>query len=133
MVPKSLEERNTSLWSKLVPTSGNAETLEGEMLRAINRIIYRYLNDGDYWYYGYGTQTAGPAESFLRQKTPIDLHTELNNSDGAVGENYEKELVAILEKILTYIESRIQFMPNRFDMLDCEPKYEESDYSDYEG
>ncbi len=60
-----LEKRNEVLYDKLVPGSGAAGTVEGEMLRAINRIIYRYYNDGDYYYKGYGTETAGPAHSFL--------------------------------------------------------------------
>ena len=60
-----LEDRNEPLYDKLVPGQGNAETVEGEMLRAINRIAYRYYNDGDKYFQGYGTETAGPAHSFL--------------------------------------------------------------------
>ena len=44
-VGKELEDRNEPLYDKLVPGQGDAETVEGEMLRAINRIIYRYYND----------------------------------------------------------------------------------------
>jgi len=124
MVPKALEKRNEVLFSKLVPGMGKCETLEGESLRAINRIIYRYYNDGDYWFDGYGVETAGPAESFLRQYCPIDLRPELNASDCTEDKDYEVQLEIILEKILTYIESRTQYTPNHTDMHDCEARYE---------
>ena len=59
-----LEKRNQVLFDKLVPGSGAAETVEGELMRAINRLVYRWYNDGDYFYKGYGAETAGPV-SFI--------------------------------------------------------------------
>ena len=59
------EKRISVLFDKLVPGSGNADTVEGEIIRAINRIIYRWGNDGDHFARGYGAETAGPAHSFL--------------------------------------------------------------------
>ena len=35
------------LFDKYVPACGKANTLGGEIVRAINRIVYRYYNDGD--------------------------------------------------------------------------------------
>ena len=35
------------LYAQLVPGQGAAETIEGELLRAISKIIYRHYNDGD--------------------------------------------------------------------------------------
>lgn len=32
---------------ELVPTMGRADTLEGETLRAFDRVVYRWYNDGD--------------------------------------------------------------------------------------
>ena len=40
MSNEKLETRSDVLFGKLVPGSGNAGTMEGEMLRAINKIIY---------------------------------------------------------------------------------------------
>lgn len=135
MIAVELEKRNNVLFEKLVPNQGKAETLEGETLRAINRIIYRYYNDGDYWFDGYGCETAGPAEAFLREFSPIDLRPELEASNCSENETYEKPLEIMLEKIVTYIESRTQFSPNYRDMHDCESKYnddeeEEEEYDD---
>lgn len=119
MIPESLDKRNDVLFEKLVPISGKCATLEGETLRAINRIIYRYFNDGDYWFDGYGIETAGPAETFLRQFAPIDLRVELENSNCTEDEEYERHLIIILNKIITYIESRTEYVPNHRDMLEC--------------
>ena len=54
MSNEKLETRSDVLFGKLVPGSGNAGTMEGEMLRAINKIVYRKYNDGDYFFTGYG-------------------------------------------------------------------------------
>lgn len=123
MIPQALEDRNNVLYKKLVPDSGKCDTLEGETLRAINRIIYRYYNDGDYWYDGYGIETAGPAERFLYLHSPVDVRLELASSY-TDGETYEYFLEIILEKIVTHIESVKEYQKNYHDMLEFEPRYE---------
>ena len=35
------------LYDKLVPSSGNAKTLNGELIRAISRLFYEYCNNGN--------------------------------------------------------------------------------------
>ena len=92
-------QENQGLYSKLVPDSGKADTLEGECLRAIHRIIYRYYNDGDYWWNGYGCETAGPAVTFLREQCPVDVKSHLHESDQATGAKYANALRCVLEKI----------------------------------
>jgi hypothetical protein len=124
MIPTELEKRNNVLFNRLVPNQGQCDTLEGETLRAINRIIYRYYNDGDYWFDGYGVETAGPAESFLRQYGEPDLRECLEASNCTEDKEYEKCLATMLEKIVSHIESRTEFRKNYHDMLDCEPRYE---------
>lgn len=59
------------LFEDLVPDSGQADTIEGEMVRAINRLLYRYFNDGDFFFRGYGKETAFPSANYLALKTPI--------------------------------------------------------------
>jgi hypothetical protein len=124
MIPKHLEDRNSVMFSKLVPDMGQCDTLQGETLRAVNRIIYRYYNDGDYWYEGYGIETAGSAEAFLRQYSPVNVLSELRKSDGARDKEYETALEALLVKVLNYTETCGEFLPNTRDMHDCEPQYE---------
>ena len=131
-VGKELEDRNEPLYDKLVPGSGAAETVEGEMLRAINKIIYRYYNDGDEYYTGYGIETAGSAHSFLvNANHPQRAAMKKIFGDGT---NYEQTIKDALDVILDYIESRQgEYTKNTFgDMLDYEPEFEEDDYDDYD-
>ena len=47
-----LAKEYTELQNKLVPYSGKADTIEGELLRAVGKIIYRHGNDGDHFSHG---------------------------------------------------------------------------------
>ncbi len=37
----------SKLWDELIPPTGSAKTKEGELLRAMSRLYYRWYNDGD--------------------------------------------------------------------------------------
>jgi hypothetical protein len=135
-----LEARNEPLFDKLVPGQGTAETLEGEMLRAVNRLVYRYYNDGDKYNEGYGTETAGPAHSFLvnavhplRAKMDSIMDEEFK-SDG----EYERMLKVVLGLVLDHIESKEgEYTKNtQGDIFDYPSEFEdmeeEEDYDDYD-
>lgn len=62
------EERINKLFEELVPVSGKAESLAGELIRAMSRIAYRFYNDGDQVGIGYGKETCNPAARFLMAK-----------------------------------------------------------------
>ena len=132
-VGKELEDRNEPLYDKLVPGQGDAETVEGEMLRAINRIIYRYYNDGDEYFRGYGIETAGPAHSFLvNANHPQRAAMKKIFGDGT---DYEQTIKDALDTILDYIESRQgKYTKNTLGgIFDYEPEFEEEDdYDDYD-
>jgi len=133
-------KRNEPLYDKLVKGSGKSDTVEGEILRAVNRIIYRWGNDGDYFWKGYGAETAGPAISYLVNSFMIPQVIqskfkawESNNT----GEDYDiKELEDLLAIALEYIEAKdeSEYSKNTEDMFDYESEYEdeEDDYDDYD-
>lgn len=130
-----LEQRNDVLFKKLVPTSGPADTLEGEMLRAMNRLVYRYYNDGDYFYEGYGTNTAGPAHAFLSSMSGAvpGLQKALAELYDARDEAYEEGLTGVANSVLNYIESRDgKYTKNTEDMLDYESEFEDEEDAEYE-
>ena len=137
-VGAALEKRNEPLYDKLVPGQGNSDFIEGEMLRAINRIIYRWYNDGDYFYKGYGAETAGPAHSFLTNSSeiPFELQATLSSifskAIDAPEDGYERLLKFALEKILDYIESKDgNYTESSEDMFKYESEFEdEEDYED---
>ena len=136
-VEGELEKRNDVLYGVLVPGSGKTNTVEGEMLRAINRIVYRWWNDGDKFYEGYGAETAGPAHSFLvNSNNPLNntlasifdkAVTSSNQGDGV----YERTVELALTEILNYIESKEgNYTKSGEDMFDYESEYESEEYSD---
>tara|TARA_Y100000296_G_C5166356_1_gene254846 strand:- start:524 stop:1243 length:720 start_codon:yes stop_codon:yes gene_type:complete len=136
-VGEPMESRVGVLFDKLVPGQGQADTVEGEMLRAINRIVYRYYNDGDEYMRGYGTETAGPAHAFL-----VDSNNPKKsalNQIFSTGTNYETTINDALELIVDYIESRKgEYTKNNLgDMLSYDAHFEDEedyddDYDDYD-
>ena len=55
------------VFDTLVPDSGKCDTLAGEILRAVNKIEYRWFNDGDRFNEDYGIETCGQPAYFLAQ------------------------------------------------------------------
>jgi hypothetical protein len=114
-----IETELAALFKELVPPQGPAKTIEGEMVRAIMRIWYRYFNDGDYFFRGYGKETAGPSASYLKTQTPISkvLKTVLAAAQAKAGkadnddeytekDEYLNKLKEAAEMIIKYVKSK---------------------------
>lgn len=120
---KALENTNHVLFDILVPGSGASSTLEGEILRAYNRLAYRFYNDGDYVHTGYGIETAGSAWIFLNDNTRDSKITSLLKSlaDEYNEGVYESILKDLGELIIKYITGKIEsgnMTKNTDDYLD---------------
>ena len=126
---KELDARSEVYFNQLVPSMGKCDTVEGEMLRAINRIIYRQYNDGDYFFEGYGCETAGPAFAYLVKESPIAKRlAEIFSATEFNYTQYNDTIYAALETILDYIDNaKGQYMKNETDMLDSESIFIEED------
>lgn len=61
-------EKLDIMFDHLVPEKGKCDTLAGEMVRAMMRILRRDYNDGDKFYEGYGLETCANAAAFLADK-----------------------------------------------------------------
>ena len=134
-----LKDRNQVLFDKLVPNSGASKFAEGEMIRALNRLIYRFYNDGDKFFEGYGTETAGPAHSFLVNSDQINRGEQRKFEalfDSVVGtyddNEYEKMLLKLANLVMSYVEGipEDQYQELGREMFDFEPEYEEEDYDE---
>ena len=121
---KEVSDRLEKLFQELVPPAGAAKTLEGEMVRAIMRVWYRYYNDGDYWFKGYGEETAGPSVRWLRRESPlademdkIFVRTRIKSSDEySERDAYLKTLIKAAELICNYVEGKNgKYEPNNSD------------------
>lgn len=135
------QERMDKLFNELVPMSGHCDTLEGEFIRAASKIGYRYLNDGDYWWTGYGCETAGPACAFLKAQSgpngplPHQVFQALCDSYGAMGDSYLAELEFAFDLICDYVEDQqargMIEKGNELDMLDWESEYDDDEEPEY--
>ena len=74
------------LFDLLVPASGKCDTLAGEILRAINKLEYRWYNDGDRFFEDYGIETCGQPALFLAN-IEINDETPFWDSVLVAGEN----------------------------------------------
>lgn len=116
------------LFDKLVPGAGKASTLEGELLRAITLIIYRYNNDGDLFYEDYGIEVLGSSVVFLFEESPRAIQYKIKGGiQDAFNADYVKEITYLYKTIVDYIESlNGKYTPNRIDSR----KYFKGDYSE---
>ena len=138
MMKQSIEDRCDALFEKLVPSEGRSDTVEGEMIRAICRIGHRWSNDGDYFYEGYGAETAGPAHEYLITHIPVKIRNKLfrifMKAINKREEEYEVVIDAAVKVIVEYVEARLDnTTPNTTDLLRCRSRYyHERDPNEYD-
>lgn len=96
-----------ALFDILVPRSGQAETLAGELVRAVMKISYRWYNDGDYFYTGYGLETCGSSAAFIADMTNDDMYNMIMDATDNIGDDnrYESFLALLEEDVLDYVMS----------------------------
>lgn len=136
------EDRINKLFEELVPTSGKADSLAGELVRATARIGYRFFNDGDMVNQGYGKETCNPAARFLIAKGNAEISSltvalwEIFSEDA-----YEKVLDTLEGAVADYIKQnpdlRSQPTKDMWDYRDMVEDWddscdEEEDYDDCE-
>ena len=128
-------ERLNKLSDELVPAYGQAENLAGELVRAAERIGYRFFNDGDQIGIGYGKETCNPAARFLAMKTPKEIADLVYGLWGMESEaGYQAVLDILVGKVADYIEDnpglRKQPTEDMFSFRD--PDEDVDDYEDEE-
>ncbi len=98
-------ERINKLFEELVPSEGRADSLAGELVRAMSRIGYRFFNDGDMVNQGYGKETCNAPARFLMAKGNHEIADltvalwEIFSEDA-----YEKVLDTLEAAVADYIE-----------------------------
>lgn len=117
-------------FDKYVPINGSADTLGGEIVRAINRIVYRYYNDGDTVdrYCGNEYNHLRACDTFLKIYCPA--YHSLSNINEL---EYEKHLCDRLKKVVDYLiaNPNVFEIPNSTDCIANAP-YEPWEYDDEE-
>ena len=110
---------------RLMPPSGRAETVAGEIIRAVDRIWYRWYNDGDKINVGYGRETCNGTARFLEKIRGTDFPAEVWNGwldDDA----YAKFVDGLADEMFAYLKAhpKLKKTPNaddsRSDFIDGE-------------
>lgn len=135
------EERLNALFEELVPARGKADTVAGEIVRAMCRIGYRWVNDGDQLGIGYGKETCNPAARYLGKTCDDDriaaglwdlMYDPIydDSYDGA----YARALEEIEDAVLDYLENNpeLKAKENTEDFWDYRDMDEDVDRDDEE-
>jgi hypothetical protein len=125
--PNNFDDSIEKLFDALVPSSGMAETVAGELVRAVSRIRYRDWNDGDKFFMGYGLETCGGSAQYLRDMgmTTIDtilydVHRYADNDD-----DYTSTVNELTSEVISHILNNPELLaePNKTDSRDYDSSY----------
>ena len=116
----------------LVPDSGKANTVAGEAVRAMMRILYRDWNDGDRFFEGYGIETCADSVAYL-----CDQFEDLYSDFAGIAERnleedaYSNALKKVSDKLLDilYKDPELFTKENAVDSRD----YDGADFIEAEG
>ena len=120
---------------RLMPPSGKAETVAGEIIRAADRIWYRWWNDGDKINVGYGKETCNGTARYLEKIRGSEFAVEVWN--GSLGEDAYTEFTEnLVAEMYAFIKAHpeLETTPNsedsRMDFIDNDLDREEDEYED---
>lgn len=132
------EETLEVLFEDLVPGQGAADTVAGEMVRAMMRVLYRDSNDGDKFFMGYGLETCASSISYLcAHITTVEKRVE-NMLEEAFryedDDRYTEALKAMTEDVVDHImnNQELIFTPNEDDSREYDYSYIEENQPRYE-
>ena len=105
MALTATETRINELFEGLVPPQGKADTVAGEIIRAVCRLHYRNWNDGDHVGVGYGKETCNPAARFLAKRGSREMETVIYNMWGdPLDDSYDACMEILLDQTIQYID-----------------------------
>lgn len=116
------------LFDKYVPDSGQAKTVGGEIVRAINRVLYRYWNDGDMVGIGDGILTCNCSYRYLEDKVPSFPELYCFGDE----RKYENALQFATHTVLTFLEKHPELFETPNDTDSSERSNEDcKEYDDW--
>jgi len=128
-----IDKKINELFRELVPGSGKADTVAGEIIRAVCRIAYRNHNDGDHIGVGYGKETCNPAARYLSTYCDDAVKSVIDDMWGMLNEGLYDAACQVLEyHVLYFIERHpeLREKKNTEDMWDYRIESEDRDYDE---
>ena len=126
---KAIDAKMHELFEQYVPGSGAAETIGGEIVRAMSRIGYRFYNDGDKARKGYGRETVNPACRYLVE----GQHLKLNIWDNYYADDeYNYQMYEDFKNILEHLDQHPELFEtkNKDDMWKHRDAKEDVDWDE---
>ena len=98
------------LFDQYVPFTGKANTVGGEIVRAIARIGYRNFNDGDHIGVGYGNETCNAPARYLSVVIPdMSISGLIGDMWGTISDTmYDAGLEKLEMMILLYLHNHME-------------------------
>lgn len=126
-----------------IKPEGKSETVRGELIRAVNRIGYRFFNDGDQIGIGYGNETCNAAGRYIGKYgndemakilgTLWDQMCPIQDSGNEIPDRlYDERLSKLIDATVAYVDSNDPALDQEAtDMLDLREK-EDEDYDNWD-
>ena len=103
------DEPIEALFKLAVPPTGQCDSVAGEIVRAMMKILYRDYNDGDVFYEGYGRETCLPAVAYLIEMEPYEgIFDDFDAiaTDRLSDDDYTRSINNIADTICDFITQR---------------------------
>lgn len=120
------------LMDETVPAADNADTVGGEIVRAVNRIMYRNWNDGDCIGVDYGNETCNAPARYLMDT--VKDSKIVNQIKDMWGYQYRfKEATKLGKMVAEYLQDNLDLFTekNRDDMWDWQTR-EDFEYDSWD-
>lgn len=133
---RKFDEYFDNLRDTLVPDMGKADTVAGEIIRAMDRLVYRFLNDGDCVGIDYGNETCNGSYRYLCHMLQDKMPNLTYVSDDG---KYMELLLEMMCVIMNYFHASPVIMTlrntvdSRSDFDDPEDRNWDKEYDDYDG
>lgn len=120
-ISKFDDEHFNDLRDRLVPACGQAATVAGEIIRAMDRLVYRWFNDGDKPYQGYGNETCNSSYRYL-SRILQDSMPELTGY--CTDEEYDEMIFTLEKNVDAFLNNHPNLLieENTFDSRKSEPE-----------
>lgn len=115
---ENVENELEELFNKYVPRIGKADTVGGEIVRAISKIGYRNFNDGDHIGVGYGNETCNAPARYLAVTIPdMNISGIIGDMWGTISDDmYDIGLEKLEKMIVMYLHQHMElFKTENFD------------------
>lgn len=114
-----VEEQLIALFRKLVPEEGKADTVAGEIVRAINFIGYRLGNSGEEMGYVGCDDTVNSAGRYLMKRCSEEVKDAVVDAWASYNiAEYKEKMGPLMEAVLEYLETHpeLEHTKNTEDM-----------------